>query len=339
MSAEFIATVPTRGDGQRGDWEPSGPARVPAHTDPRPGAYGPFDHLEQIGRAAEVTGWDGVLVPFDPAGEESLVVTAGLLRRNRWLRGVAGFHPGVATPVYAAKVSASLQRFSGGRLDWLLSVDLDPATARAQGDFTEGPERYARAEEFLTIAKGVWREEDYTYEGRHFQVLAGGFQAPLAEQPFPRVFLSGTSAEALDLSALHADVHLFDAYDDLDTLIPALGERAASRGRTVAYGLRLPVLAREDDDEARTALGHRGTVPASALVGAYGHVAEALRAHERRGVATFVLEASPYVEEAYRLGENLIPLLRRDGREDGGADPSGRPAESEREREEAGHAG
>ncbi|MDL4776490.1 LLM class flavin-dependent oxidoreductase [Actinomadura xylanilytica] len=318
---EFVVAVPTRGDGARGDWGP-GPAPRPAFlTDLRDGAYGPFDHLAQIGRAAEIAGFHGVSVPFDPAGEESLVVTAGLLRQSRWLRGTAGFHPGVATPVYAAKVAASLQRFTGGRLDWRLAIDLDPAVARAQGDFAEGAERYARADEFLTIARGVWHEDSYTYEGRYFQVLAGGFQAPLSDRPFPRVHLSGTSAEALDLSARHADVHLFDAADaagaagaeggGLGALIADLGARAAGYGRAVASGLVLPVLAREDGAEVRAEVARRAAAgsPVPALAGSYEEVAAVLRGHLADGVTTFVLEAAPHLEETYRLGEHLLPLI------------------------------
>ncbi|MET8339448.1 LLM class flavin-dependent oxidoreductase [Streptosporangium canum] len=306
--ARFLITLPGRADGGRG----ARPAFPDSVTDLRQ-AFGPFDHLAQVGRAAEIAGFHGALAPFDPEGDESLVVAAGLLRQSRRLRTVAGFHPGIATPVYAAKVSASLQRFSGDRLDWRLAVDLDldPAVARAQGDFLEGPDRYARAEEFLTVAKGVWSEEDYTYEGRFYQVLAGGFQSPLAGRAFPRVHLSGTSKEALELSARHADVHVFDPEDDI--------EAASLPG--VAYGLRLPVLARDDDDEAREAARRlwardAGTAPGASLrnglVGSFETVAAGIRDYIDRGVGVFFLEATPYVEETYRLGERLLPLLTKE---------------------------
>ncbi|MEV7010495.1 LLM class flavin-dependent oxidoreductase [Streptosporangium sp. NPDC051022] len=319
--ATFHITLPSRGNGGRGT-RPDFPAFV---TDPR-AAFGPFDHLAQAGRAAEIAAFDGALAPFDPYGEESLVVAAGLLRRSRWLRAVAGFHPGIATPVYAAKISASLQRFSGDRLDWWIDVDLDPAVARSQGDFLEGAARYERAEEFLTVAKGVWSEEGYTYEGRFYQVLAGGFLSPLAGRTFPRIHLSGTSKEALELSARHADVHVFDPEDDIE----------AAELPGVTYGLRLPVLARDDDDEAwraarrlwsraggtagafpdpdpRTRLwggfGPEGAGGRGGLVGSFETVAAGIRDYVDRGVGAFFLEAAPYIEETYRLGERLLPLL------------------------------
>lgn len=194
-------------------------AELPAFvTDVRPA---PTDPAGRIAVAADLAGLAGALVPFDPGGQESLTVAANVLRRTRHLRVVAEFHAAVATPVYAAKVSASLQRFTAGRLGWRLAVDLDPAVARAQGDFLTGADRYARAEEFLTVAKGVWRGS-FDFHGDFYEVVEGGFGLPLSAPPFPEVQLSGTSPEALALSRRHADVHVFAEGDDLDALVPEL---------------------------------------------------------------------------------------------------------------------
>ncbi|GAA2214013.1 hypothetical protein GCM10009850_094770 [Nonomuraea monospora] len=205
------------------------PAGLPAFvTDVRPVLADPAGRAAV---AADLSGWAGALVPFDPDGQESLTVAANALRRTRHLRVVAEFHPAVATPVYAAKLSASLQRFSAGRLGWRLAVDLDPAVARAQGDFLTGAARLARAGEFLTVAKGVWRGGPFGFKGDFYEVAAGGFGAPLSSPPFPEVHLSGTSPDALELSRRHADVHVFSAGDDVAALIPELPG--------LRYGVRL----------------------------------------------------------------------------------------------------
>ncbi|WP_157253771.1 LLM class flavin-dependent oxidoreductase [Nonomuraea typhae] len=190
-------------------------AELPAFvTDVRPARTDPAGRAAV---AADLSGLAGALVPFDPGGQESLTVAGGVLRRTRHLRVVAEFHPGVATPVYAAKLSSSLQRFAAGRLGWRLAVDLDPAVARAHGDFLTGAERYARAAEFLTVAKGVWNGP-FDFRGAFYEVVAGGFAPPLSAPPFPEVHLSGTSPEALELSRRHADVHVFSPGDDLAAL-------------------------------------------------------------------------------------------------------------------------
>lgn len=265
----FHITVPTRS-----------PERVVLPdfvTDLRPPDRGTGSHL--LGRAAELAGLDGALVPFDPYGRESLVVAAGLLRDSRRIQVIAEFHPGIATPVYAAKLSASLQRYTGGRLGWRLAVDLDPAVARAQGDFLTGAARYARAAEFLTVARGVWDGPGHTYEGEYFQVLDGGLPESRVPRPFPRVYLSGTSAEALELSARHADVHVLEPDDD-PALVPA-GVEAA---------VRLPVRPGTGEEE----------------------LAAQIRARREQGVAEFFLDVP--LGDVYRLGERVLPLLRQEVR-------------------------
>lgn len=346
--AEYLWTVPVRGDGRppqagrwnRGDWNP-GEHRAfdPAFRDERADRFGPFDHLSAVGRAADVAGFDGLIVPYDPAGEESWITAGSLLRESRWLRVGPEFHAGFATPVYAAKVSVTLQRFVSGRLDWHLAVDTDDEVQRAQGDFVSGSDRYARADEFLTVARGVWHEESFTYQGRFHQVVAGGFTGPLAEVPFPRVYLSGTSDEALELSGKHADVHLFPLSADpadLARRVTRLAEAAARHHRHVDVGLRVPILVREDAAEAHeklraltgrlttaspepprgeaglwpgfASLGHRDAL---GLVGSYAAVADLLTDHrETLGVTHFVVSGRPAVEEAYRFGEHVLPRLR-----------------------------
>lgn len=251
-------------------------------TDVRPRAVEP-EH-RAVGRAAELGGLDGVLVPFDPAGHDPLVLAAAVLRDTRHVQVAAGFHPAIATPVYAAKLSASLQRYTGGRLAWRLAVDLAPDVARAHGDFLDGPARYARADEFLTIAKGVWGEGPYTFEGEHFQVLDGGLPGSRVPRPFPRVYLSGTSPEALALSARHADAHLIGPDDD-PGLVPD-GVDAALRLR---------------------AGGHDETALADEILRRAGE-----------GIAEFFVEpaATPDRDAApattYWLAQRVLPLLRKE---------------------------
>ncbi|MDR8411582.1 LLM class flavin-dependent oxidoreductase [Nonomuraea sp. 3-1Str] len=272
--ARFHMVLPTRGVVR---------AELPAFvTDVRPAASDPAGRAAV---AADLAGLAGALVPFDPGGQESLTVAANALRRTRHLRVVAEFHPGVATPVYAAKLSASLQRFAAGRLGWRLAVELDPAVARAQGDFLTGAERYARADEFLTVAKGVWREP-FDFRGDFYEVAAGGFAPPLSVPPFPEVHLSGTSPEALALSRRHADVHVFSPEDDLDALVPELPG--------LRYGMSLPSPDRSEDSRSE----HSRVEPSRLEHSRFEHSVED---YARRGVTEFFVQT----EDVYRLGEHV----------------------------------
>lgn len=259
MTAEYFWTLPSQGDGRgvptgaknRGDWS-KGARHAPVVHDVRSGRYGNFDHLSQVARAAAVSGFAGVLVPFDPEGEESWIVAAALAREIPGLTFVTEFAPAFATPVYAAKMSTTLQRLSRGRFAWKLVVDEDPVVARRLGDRVEGADRYERAAEFLEIASSIWGASDVTFRGRFYEVEGGGLGDPLTRYPRPPVSLSGTTAEALALSATHGDLHVWEVgpSDELDALRASLNRQAAANGRQLRHGLRLSVLARETATEA-----------------------------------------------------------------------------------------
>lgn len=355
---EFHWRLPSRGDGRhatadsrnRGGF--GGPQVPTVATDLRPGNFGPFDDLGQVVLAAELSGLDGVLAPYDPLGEESWIVVGGALRDTRHSTVIVEFLPSFGTPVYAAKVSATLQRLSKGRLSWRIRVETDEADARARGDRVTGVDRYARAAEFLTVARGVWNETPvagggfegtgFDFDGDYFDVIDGGFRGILSGLPFPTVHLSGASDEALELSARHGDVHLFTGtVDGVAASVTELRRRSEAQGRTVRAGLELPIIARETEDEAWARAGrqwrevHNDGVGARSLdlgdgrwggfteigydqpiglVGSYEQVAQRLSEYIDAGIDSFVLDGRPHIEELHRAGEHLLHLVDPAGR-------------------------
>ena len=109
-----------------------------------------------IARTADLGGLAAVVVPYDEFGVDPLVLGAHLLRNTRYVEVFVGLEPWVATPQYAAKVSASLQRFSHGRLGWYFATD--------------SPE----VETFLATARSFWASTD-------------GLPTGLSTHPFPQV--------------------------------------------------------------------------------------------------------------------------------------------------------
>jgi alkanesulfonate monooxygenase len=315
-------------------------------TDKRPGNFTSFDYLVQVARAAEAAGFTGLTIAEDPWGEEAWVVAAALAYETPRLRIIPEVRPGFGTAVYAAKLALSFQRFFFEQLGWKVKTGGTEAEAHAVGDFTPAHERLARAQEFFEITTGIWGDELYSYQGKYFQVEAGAlFGDSTAEfrdqrrEPSkpPLVYLDGETDAELALSARWADVHLFDTadLDQLDSLIGRLGELAAASGRTVRAGLRLSIIAREFEDEAWrkarrlwaevgsasfddlltddhrwSGFVHFGAASPHGLIGTYEQAAAQLRSYGELGVSTFLLDANPHLEEAYRLGEYLLPKVQ-----------------------------
>lgn len=134
------------------------PARLPEFlTDLRPAAGDPYLALA---KAADLAGLAGVVVPHDPGGFEPLVTAAALLRATRYVTVFAEIQPWIATPQYTAKLSASLQRFSGGRFGWYVGDDAESAA-------------------FVGTARDFWSRAD-------------GLPEVLSKHPFPEVAVAGT---------------------------------------------------------------------------------------------------------------------------------------------------
>jgi alkanesulfonate monooxygenase len=51
--------------------------------------------------------------------------------------------------------------------------------------------------------------------------------------------------------------------------------------------------------------------PVPALVGSYEQVAERLEEYQDIGLSTFILDGAPHLEEAFRVGQEVLPLLRQ----------------------------
>ncbi|MDX8121948.1 LLM class flavin-dependent oxidoreductase [Janthinobacterium sp. GMG2] len=349
MTIEFIWQLPTSGDGRyaapgisrRGERAAGAPSPLQAGvSDPR-GARPPFnyfDYLHQIARAANLSGFNGIQIRHDTQGDESWIVAGYLARSTRHLKLIAEFDAAWGSAVYAAKNAVSFQRFTGGRLAWQIGHGGDAAARRRQGDTVPDADILPRIDEFITVARGVQDTSPFSFKGKFFEVQDGGFKGPLANHPVNSIYLTGESSEALALSARQADVHVFDAapVEALQPSIASLQAQARQLGRTVAAGVRIDVLARETSDEAlRDARRYRSgaglpddsafdggtaafwpgfaqaqTGAHGALVGSYEQVSAALEAYAQAGVSSFVLAAIPHFEEAYRIGEHVLPRVR-----------------------------
>ena len=346
MTTEFLWQLPTSGDGRYGNSkkERRGERSSSRHpysdgvTDPRGLNFNYFDYLHQVARAAELAGFEGIRIPEDINGDEPWIVAGYVARGSRHLKLLTEFDASRGSSVYAAKNTVSYQRFTDGRFAWQISAGGNEQHRRSLGDFVADDEIIPRIEEFVTVARGVLTQSPYTFKGKYFEVLNGGFQGALANHKVPPVYLSGNSKEALALSAKTADVHIFDAADvaDIYQKIDQLSSAAKQHGRKLGFGLRIDIIARETEQEAIfdarrfweqsdkksgsyeslvnnnlwTGLSTDITGAHATLVGSYEQVTQALVDYAAAGITSFLLSSAPHFEEAYRLGEYVLPAVR-----------------------------
>jgi alkanesulfonate monooxygenase len=325
MSPEYFWHLPTASDARYGDAvnrrrgeraASDRPYFTAGVSDPRGDRFNYLDYLRQIARAADLTGFDGIHIGNDPDGDESWIVAGHAARATRHVRLLTEFDASRGSAVYAAKNAASYQRYSGGRFAWQIGRGGDGAARRRQGDFAEDADISPRIEEFVTVARGVLAQAPFSFKGRYFEVLEGGFRGPLSNQSLPPVYLSGGTEEALQLSARIADVHIFDALpvERLKVDIGRLTALAQSHSRGLRFGVRLDIVARETDAEAdfdaHRRVEQHGASIENSVIGSYGQIIARLVEYADAGISSFILTSAPHLEEAYRFGEHILPAIQ-----------------------------
>ncbi len=115
-------------------------------------------------------------------------------------------------PMYLAKVAATVDHISGGRLEMGIGAGWYEHEWRAYGyGFPRAGERLARLREGLEIFEQAWRDGEATYHGEHYDV-DGAICRPLPLQPggVPVWVAGGGEKVTLRIAAKHARYTNFD---------------------------------------------------------------------------------------------------------------------------------
>ncbi|KQW51973.1 MULTISPECIES: FMNH2-dependent alkanesulfonate monooxygenase [unclassified Roseateles] len=218
-------------------------------------------YFKQIAIAADSLGFEGVLLPTGRSCEDSWVVAASLIDATKHLKFLVALRPGLVAPSQSARMAATLDRLSGGRLLVNLVTGGDAEELAGDGQFLDHTARYEQSAEFIRI----WREllarshtgEPLDFDGEHLSVKGGKVLYPPISRPYPPVFFGGSSGPAHDLAAEQVDTYLTwgEPPAEVQKKLADVRERAAARGRELRYGIRLHVIVRETEDEAWRAAG------------------------------------------------------------------------------------
>src|SRR6201994_4653719 len=211
-----------------------------------------YVYLRQIAQAVDDLGFNAVLLPTGNSCEDAWVVASTLMPSTKRLKFLVAVRPGIMSPTVAARMTATFDRLSGGRLLINVVTGGDPLEAAADGVFLSHDERYEVTGEFLTIWRKILAGESYSFHGKHLNVENSRVYYPATQQPHPPLYLGGSSDAALEIAAEHIDVYLTwgEPPAAVAEKIAQLGALAAAKGRTVRFGIRLHVIVRETNEEA-----------------------------------------------------------------------------------------
>ena len=215
-----------------------------------------LNYLKQVAQAADSLGYEGVLIPTGRSCEDPWVVASALLSVTTRLKFLVAVRPGLHQPALAARMAATFDRLSGGRLLINLVTGGDQAELEGDGVYLDHAARYEQSAEFIRIWREIIRNshegKSYDFDGKHLSVKGAKLLYPSLQQPHPPVYFGGSSPAAHDLAAEQVEAYLTwgEPPADVAKKVIDVRARAAKLGRTVKFGIRLHVIVRETDADA-----------------------------------------------------------------------------------------
>ncbi len=231
--------IPTTGDGRY-----LGDSRHARETN--------LSYLRQIATALDELGFEAALLPTGNLCEDAWVVASSLMPATRRLKFLVAVRPTITSATLAARMTATFDRFSEGRLLINVVAGGDPAEAAADGVLISHDERYEMTDEFLTVWKQVLSGDKTTYSGKYLRVQEAQVYFPAVQKPHPPLYLGGSSDAAIDVAGKHVNFYLTwgEPPAQVAEKIARVRAAAALQGRTVRFGIRLHVIVRETSAEA-----------------------------------------------------------------------------------------
>src|SRR5260370_16950704 len=240
--ANILWFVPTQGDG-----------RYPGTT--TGGREVNFNYLRKIAQAADQLGYFGVLLQTGRSCEDSWVVGSAVAPSTEGLRYLVAVRPGLQSPSVDARMTATLDRVSNGRLLVNVVTGGDPIENKGDGIFLDHDERYAVTREFLNVYNDLLAGKTVNVKGKHIRIEDGRLLFPPLQSPRPPLYFGGSSDAGIEVAVDTVDKYL--TWGEPPAQVAEKVERvkaaAARRGRKLSFGIRLHGIVRETNAEASKA--------------------------------------------------------------------------------------
>ncbi len=229
--------------------------------------------VAEFARRAEDLGFDRVAVgehvmdgkPPRPTmmGIPAMAAAAGATSRIRVLTGIV-IAP-LYHPVMLAKLVATLDQISGGRLDFGIGVSGQRDTV-VEFEALEIPvnTRGRRTDEMLDVMKGLWSGGSVSHHGRFFNFDDISLLPTPVQEPYPPIWVAGRSDAAIRRAAIAGDgwyPYLFTV-NRIRRTNQNVREMAEQSGRDLGnyhWGLNQPTAINADPEKAlQAAVAHIG---------------------------------------------------------------------------------
>ena len=303
----------------------------------------------ELAQLADKLGVTGILYPIRYVGRiggnksadgqlDPLTVVSAIAMQTSRVHLLAAVLPSFIHPVTLAKIGATLDIISNGRFHINLVSGWFKSEQEKFGiDWIDHRDRYRRSDEYLQVVKGLWTQDEFTFNGDFYNIQRGTLNPKPVQQPYPAIYQGGNSATSQQIAAKNSDIYFMNGapVEELKQQIDAVTQFAQQEDRTLKFAVAAYVIVRETEEEAlaeyKMILEHADNVAIeqfkasketqgmwknaktvsdfvannegfrTELIGSYEQVAEKLKKLEEIGIEQVLL--------AFRYPLNELPLF------------------------------
>lgn len=209
-----------------------------------------YAHCGDIIKTADRMGFQNILLPTSyVVGQEVIPFASAMAPQVDNISMLAAIRTGEIHPPMLARHLATLDHILEGRLTVNI-INSDLPGLKEDHEF-----RYKRCEEVIEILKQAWTQDRIEFEGEVYGKISMNADPvkPYQQNGGPMLYFGGISPGSKEVCAKYCDVFLMwpEPEENIYATMQDLSDRAARHGRTIDFGLRVHVIVRETEEEAR----------------------------------------------------------------------------------------
>ncbi|WP_333868586.1 LLM class flavin-dependent oxidoreductase [Cypionkella sp.] len=214
-----------------------------------------WEHCSAIVKRAEGHGFRNILCPSSfQVGQDTLSFVAGCAPITESINFLAAIRCGEMQPIMLARTVATLDHMLKGRLT------LNVISSDFPGEVASSAFRYKRSHEVVQILRQAWTRDTIDHDGEVYQFkgVPTDPAKPYQQNGGPLLYFGGYSPDALELCGAQCDVYLMwpEPMAQLAQRMRDVHARAEAHGRTLDYGLRVHMIVRDTEAEAKDYAEH-----------------------------------------------------------------------------------
>ena len=210
-----------------------------------------WQNTSKILLEADRLGYNNILCPSSyQVGQDTLTFASAVAPLTKQINLLTAIRCGEVHPPMLARAIASLDHILQGRLT------INIISSNLPGTELSSQARYQRSREVIQILKQAWSQDHISFKGEFYQLdLPTDPIKPYQQNGGPLLYFGGYSPSGQQLCAEHCDVYLMwpETKSRLELIMKQMSEKAALLGRKIDFGLRIHVIVKESEDEARRA--------------------------------------------------------------------------------------